>query len=213
MPQNKDKRFTADEIEFIKYNIDKMTVQEIADALGRTERGVRGKIERLGIKLSELERNKPYEWTKKDIETLKQHYQSYSDEKLVEKFFPHLSVHMILRKRKKLGLDKQHGQPYVHAGYWCISVDGGKQWVHKMEAEKKIGRKLKKSEVVHHVNGDKLDNRHENLYVCDKRGHGLAHDSLEKAAFELYRLGYITFDHKSGEYKVNIDKLPTRTEG
>ena len=42
--------------------------------------------------------------------------------------------------------------------------DSGKS-VHRHVAEKKIGRKLKKGEVVHHKNRNKSDNRRSNLSV------------------------------------------------
>ena len=51
-------------------------------------------------------------------------------------------------------------------------------YVHRWAAEKKIGRKLKKGEVVHHKNGNSLDNSPDNLKVYRnqsehiKREHG-----------------------------------------
>ena len=55
--------------------------------------------------------------------------------------------------------------------------------VYRWVAEKKIGRRLRKGEVVHHKNGNKLDNRESNLHVyTGKHGqlkhatHHLLHD-------------------------------------
>lgn len=209
MPQNK--RFTKNELDFIKKNAKILSVDDMAKELHRTPKGVRAKIERLGIRLSELDRNQPFDWTKERVEFVKKNYKDLSDAKIADVLGTVESV--VLRKRLSLDLGKQSIGPYMHGGYWCFQRDKKNVWVHKLEAEKKIGRKLHDHEVVHHVNGDKGNNEHINLYVCDKRGHGLAHDSLEKAAFELYKLGYIGFDESAGDYFVKHDKLPIRTEG
>jgi len=53
---------------------------------------------------------------------------------------------------------------------------GGYVMEHRLKAEKRLGRKLKPSEVVLHRNGKKADNRPRNLRVMDKR----AHDKLKR---------------------------------
>ncbi|MGY5865858.1 MAG: HNH endonuclease [Candidatus Thorarchaeota archaeon] len=53
-------------------------------------------------------------------------------------------------------------------------IDSGKL-VHRWKAEKKLGRKLRPGEVVHHQNKIKVDNRYGNLSVFRSRKAHRAH--------------------------------------
>jgi hypothetical protein len=53
---------------------------------------------------------------------------------------------------------------------------------HILVMEKKIGRYLERYEVVHHINGDRLDNRPENLDLMTRGGHSYHHHKDDRFA-------------------------------
>lgn len=60
-------------------------------------------------------------------------------------------------------------------GYKKVRVDGKYKYEHRYLVEQTLDRKLRPTEDVHHINGDKLDNRIENLKVLTKSEHTRLH--------------------------------------
>lgn len=59
--------------------------------------------------------------------------------------------------------------------YAQTKVDGKNRLRHRVIMEEHLGRELLTEEYVHHINGDKKDNRIENLEVIDPITHGRLH--------------------------------------
>lgn len=93
----------------------------------------------------------------------------------------------MFRKHKKPKKPEQF-QPYeTKEGYRQVyspespgARENGYIPEHRLVASQKIGRPLTSDEVVHHINGNKTDNRKKNLKVVTKQEHYAIHHSKKK---------------------------------
>jgi len=51
---------------------------------------------------------------------------------------------------------------------------------HRLIVEKELGRDLKETEVVHHIDGNKTNNKIENLALMPRKIHSLVHRAMER---------------------------------
>lgn len=64
---------------------------------------------------------------------------------------------------------------YVHRGYRVVRHDGKQVFEHRLVMTQILGRGLAADEQVHHINGDTLDNRPENLVLMTQSEHMSLH--------------------------------------
>jgi hypothetical protein len=92
----------------------------------------------------------------------------------------------------------KRGNAISYDGY--LVINGVK--VHRILMEKYLGRKLLSTEIVHHINGNKFDNRLENLQIVSRSLHNKIHkppinDGLTKSQrFRLRHKGGLSYEKR-----------------
>ncbi|HEY8210250.1 MAG TPA: HNH endonuclease signature motif containing protein [Myxococcaceae bacterium] len=76
-------------------------------------------------------------------------------------------------------------------GYQTFSDgDGREHYVHIRVMEKKLGGSIPEGQVVHHINGNKSDNRPANLTAVSPGVHGRLHGNFPRACFICGHMGH-----------------------
>lgn len=91
-----------------------------------------------------------------------------------------------------------HGHIYAYAKDHPFATKGGYVMKHRLVMEKKIGRYLKKEEVVHHIDGNRSNNKTENLQLCASASE---HSRLHHGIRERDSLGRYVMENREDTYR------------
>ena len=85
--------------------------------------------------------------------------------------------------------------PYRKGGYRHI-----REHIFVMECH--LGRGLKRGEIVHHIDGNKKNNKLENLFLTSVAEHNKLHAESESIVFELVKRGLVRFNRDTARYEL-----------
>lgn len=94
---------------------------------------------------------------------------------------------------------RKHGHGYITKQGYHLLFDGEKY----VPAHRLAFPDLPSSHVVHHIDGDKLNNEIGNLLPMSKSAHQELHGQLEEISYLLIRAGLIEFDRDSCTYRLS----------
>lgn len=105
-------------------------------------------------------------------------------------------------RRFILGHNRRNtGMGWIEKGYWYIRIDGRKIALHRWIMEEYLGRRLRSDEIVHHIDGDPLNDDPANLAILSRAEHMRLHAAAPRRrwtleeklrAHALRALGYTT---------------------
>lgn len=208
--------WSEEELEYLKNNAKNKSVKEMSNYLQRTPKAVRNRLEIIGISLRDLKNIQFESWSEEEDNFLRENYCNMTVKELEQ----HLNrTEKAIRSRKnKLKLnnkydnlrEKRGKEYYINSdGYYITYNKELKKYngSHRVIYEEYYGIKLKSNQYIHHIDGNKKNNKIENLLLCNGcKEHTLIHKQLETISYQLIQEGYILFDKNKKQYIANPNR-------
>lgn len=210
------KRWNKEENDYLIKNSSMKTIEEMSIELNRTIRSVRGQLGRIGISLREIKNIEYVEWSKEEDDYLTKNYYKMTVKEISKKL--NRTEYATRSRKNKLKLnnkydliDKNGGKVYIRnmKGYelYYNKIENSLRANHRIIFEKEKNIKLKKKNIIHHIDGDKKNNEIDNLLFCENSSiHRLVHSQLEKISYQLIKEGFILFDKENKVYIANSNR-------
>ena len=111
-------------------------------------------------------------WTDEENKIIKEQFK-YGGSKTVQELLPNRAITAIQKQAQKLGIKQGYKFFQVSKeGYICIRPRHGElYYLHRLIMEEKLGRRLNSNELVHHIDGNKMNNHPNNLELTNRSEH------------------------------------------
>lgn len=116
--------WTEEQIEFLKYNYQSMTIEEIANALNKTYSCVFSKANKLGLSKTGCKNNK---WSEEEIDFIKNHYKDMTTNEIAE--YLNRTPKAVHVKKSRLGLKNDPIYDYDRNKFEKILTEEDAYWL------------------------------------------------------------------------------------
>lgn len=208
--------WSEEELDYLRKNAKFKSVEEMSNCLQRTPKAIRNRLEIIGISLRDLKGIRFESWSEEEDDFLRNNYHLMT----VKELKKHLDrTEKAIRSRKNsLGLNNKYGklrelrgkEYYINSDGYYLSYNKEKKRLsaaHRNIYEESYKIKLKRTDYIHHIDGNKKNNEISNLLLCNGCAeHTKIHKQLETISYQLIQEGYILFDKDKKQYIANPNR-------